>query len=539
MRLNCGSTKKVVSALLGMLVLIASGSNVFAENAADPPMIGMYVHQHWPFNYPYAARTWTFEDWKGYADGLHRLGYNTIMTWPMVDTMPSPLTPSDKASLEKIARVIDMLHHDYKMKVWVVLSANVIAKDEVASKITFEKRHYYYSERFVNPADPATVTDLMKRREVALQYLVQADAFAIIDSDPGGYPKSTNPEFVGLLKKHRELFDRLRTGIKLVYWMHVGWPAYGRWYDTGVFDWSTHDEYIQAVKLIEEANLEPWGLAGARREILSDPEWRRRSIAFNYGVIEGEPSFPLTNFGGDAAYGGGKEPLARGLMGNAQTHCVQLPNTFAFARGATGKSLTDQDYVDFANQLITGQGRTIVAGWKALAGEEAGQMRKLAGQLEAISNKKLSTGTLRGLLLGSPKRFLDDLALQLKMKAAYQDFLNAVASKQRGRESLAKFEAAAEVWQHKQGYENHWAFPAMNEALRSLNSVPINHVLDLQKDWAAGSAPYAEIQGATQFEKIQNGFANVETYTPQMLEAMKKAVAEMKSGANSEHKDEW
>ena len=38
---------------------------------------------------------------------------------------------------------------------------------------------------------------------------------------------------------------------------------------------------------------------------------------------------------GDVAYQGGKDATERGLMGNAQTHCLQLPNTFAFARGGS------------------------------------------------------------------------------------------------------------------------------------------------------------------------------------------------------------
>ena len=63
-----------------------------------------------------------------------------------------------------------------------------------------------------------------------------------------------------------------------------------------------------------------------------------------------------------------------GVMGNAQTHCVQLPNTFAFARGATGKPVTEADYVAFADDLIVGQGQTIVAslestGWGGPGGE--------------------------------------------------------------------------------------------------------------------------------------------------------------------------
>src|SRR5437870_2445232 len=59
-------------------------------------MVGMYIHQHWPYNHPYCARTWTVQEWRGYVGGLKKIGYNTILIWPMLETMPDPLTPSDK-----------------------------------------------------------------------------------------------------------------------------------------------------------------------------------------------------------------------------------------------------------------------------------------------------------------------------------------------------------------------------------------------------------------------------------------------------------
>src|SRR2546423_7220381 len=88
-----------------------------------------------------------------------------------------------------------------------------------------------------------------------------------------------------------------------------------------------------------------------------------RVISFNYGRIEGEPTFPMGNFGGNRAYEGGALPGPRGVMGNAQTHCIQLPNTFAFARGAAGKPVAEADYVGFAEKLIPGFGETIVHAW--------------------------------------------------------------------------------------------------------------------------------------------------------------------------------
>ncbi|MCX7424982.1 MAG: hypothetical protein NTW96_05060 [Planctomycetia bacterium] len=57
--------------------------------------------------------------------------------------MPNPLTPSDKANLDKIRRVIDGAHNDFNMKVWICLCPNVAAIDEYAGRVPFEKRHIY------------------------------------------------------------------------------------------------------------------------------------------------------------------------------------------------------------------------------------------------------------------------------------------------------------------------------------------------------------------------------------------------------------
>src|SRR5437773_3160871 len=229
-------------------------------------------------------------------------------------------------------------------------------------------------------------------REKLFKYLAKADGVAIIDSDPGGYVGSTNAEFVNLLHEHRQMFDRLRPGIELIYWMHVGWEAYCRWYETGKFAMGTDAEHEDALAKLEKINPEPWGLAGGQRHPFKTPKLASRVIAFNYGRIEGEPSFPLTNFGGNNAYEGGRNAMARGVMGNAQTHCVQLPNTFAFARGATHQPLTDVDYRRFADDLIPRAGGRILAGWEALSGHDAASMNAAAGDLERLAELKPQGG---------------------------------------------------------------------------------------------------------------------------------------------------
>src|SRR6185436_18349951 len=132
--------------------------------------------------------------------------------------------------------------------------------------------------------------------------------------------------------------------------------------------------------LLTKADPAPWGLAGGLRYAVK-AGLADRTLSLNYGRIEGEPSFPMTNFGGDGAWQGGHDKGPRGVIGNAQTHCVQLPNTFAFARGARGIPVAEADYEQFANDLIPGQGARILKAWKALAGNSLDALRQAAKEI--------------------------------------------------------------------------------------------------------------------------------------------------------------
>jgi hypothetical protein len=512
----------LLSSLILFTRLALAGSTTPPAALPANHIVGMYIHEHWPYNHPYAARTWTIEDWRGYAGGLKKLGFNTVMIWPMIEIMPEPLTPSDRASLEKDARVIDMLHHDFGMRVMMALTANVIADNQAASASTFEHRHFFYTDQHVNPADANAVAKMLQVRRERMRYLAQMDAVAIIDSDPGGYPNSTNAEFVNLLVQHRKMFDSLRPGIELDYWVDWGWQAYGRFYQTGVLKGGTEAEFVDTIERLRKANPEPWGLAGglayARKLGLAS-----RVISFNYGRIEAEPSFPMTNFGGKAAYEGGSEPGPRGVMGNAQTHCVQLPNTFAFSRGAAGKSLTEADYVHFANDLIPGRGRLIVNGWQSLSSKDPVQMRGVAKELSSANAGSLEAGPLGGLLFGDPHRFLNDLIMQLNTKAAYQDLLLALDRQANVKSALGAFVAAAETWQQQNGFQGNWEWPGMAAALRKLHSPEIDAVFRVNiclLTCPPGAKP-------TGYKDVKDFLYQDETMTTRLLAAMKDTLKGM------------
>jgi len=338
--------------------------------------------------------------------------------------MPQPLTPSDKNNLAKIAKVIDMAH-DLDMRVYLVISANVIPNDALAEQATFEERHFFHCDLRVNPAEKKAVQRMMARRKELFRPIAKTDGVSIIDSDPGGYPGSTNEEFISLLGEHRKMLNNLRPGIELIYWLHASWPAYSEYYKTNRFRWGKIQEYEQALTLLKTLNPEPWGFANGLQlaEKLGISE--SRVINFRYGAIEAEPSYPLTNFGGDQAYEAGGQGAPKGVMGNAQAHCVQLPNTFAFARGALHKPIEEKDYIQFANDLIPGQGKLIVDAWKILNADSPKAIYNMIQKLEQVNSHKLIGGPLKGLLFNEPQRFINDLVLQLRFKSAYMEFYTA------------------------------------------------------------------------------------------------------------------
>jgi hypothetical protein len=510
-------------ALGALIATSVLGAQEVHGGAMSEKIIGMYVHQHWAYNHPYAARTWTLDDWRGYVDGLHRLGYNTILIWPVLETTPNPLTDSDHANIEKIAKVIDMFHNEFGMKAYLTISPNAAAKNDVAAKYTFQKRPFFYCDYRVDPGDAVALGKMIAWRERLFRPLATMDGLVIIDSDPGGYPGSTNIEFVNLLVAHRSMLDRLRPGIEIVYWIHAGWEAYCRYYATAEFAMGSDEEVVDTVRLLATRNPEPWGLTGGRLPSIQATGQGARMFSFPYGAIEGEPSFPMTNFGSDVAYNTGKSPGPRGIMGNSQTHCIQLPNTFAFARGAQSLPCTEADYIQFADDLIPGQGETTVAAWKALAGVDAPQMTAAEARLKALAADQLSPGPMKGLLLGDPQRFVSDLVMQLRLRATLEEFHRAVFAQPMDKTQVVsrfgEFIAAAENWQKQHNYKNNWSWPRMEEALRRLGDATVDAALDARNYKGDGKTP---------FEKVQNGFYKVETYAPQLIEAMKQALNAMK-----------
>lgn len=458
------------------------------------------------YRHPYAARTWSLRDWEGYLSGLAALGYDMVMIWPLLDSMPPVPTPSDRAFLHTIARAIDLAHDRFGMRVAITVCPNTIG-NEAAAAHTYRRRPYFTTERQVNPGDPAAVAAFLEGRRRQLAPLARADALAIIDSDPGGYIGSTNDEFVSLMQGQAEVFRGLHPGGELIYWMFIGWENYNRFW-AAAQRWQPGDPapriecrsevFIETLRLIDARVLEPWSLFACLPEHVAAVEslgLGDKAMAFPYGLVEGEPTFPLTELDGARLARGLSSPLARacrrGAMANAQTPCLQLPHIALFAHLARGGCLETMHLAGFADRLLPGQGERVAQGWQAIAREDADAQRSMAQTLRLAAGR-LAAGRptaeqpYSGLVFSDPERFLNDLAMNLLVRATLAGFNTAVQTDQGTRSALRGVLRCLRPYQRRLGFVDAYGGTLeerLNGPLARLGDERINRVLEGFRDW--------------------------------------------------------
>ncbi|MDD5704650.1 MAG: hypothetical protein PHR35_01905 [Kiritimatiellae bacterium] len=460
----------------------------------------MYVHTHWGYNRPYSARRWTVEDWTHYLEGLSRLGFDTVKVWPQIDTMPVAPTASDRAYLQTLAQATDIAHRRFGMKVLLTLTANCMGNAR-AKEYEFAERPYFVCEQKVNPRDPVEMAAFLEQRRNALALVRNADAIVVIDSDPGGFIGSTNEEFAMLCAEQTRVFRELNPKGEFVYWMLAGWETYCSFWqaqrdnpkaEPNLWSYQKPDEFDSILGLLKERLPEPWWLTcwlPAHEAAVDRLSLRAKAMFYPYGVIEGEPVFPLT-----VCYGGMEKNLTpeslkshpRGAMGNAQTHCLQLYHTYLYAHVARGGTLATADVNGFAERLLPGLGAAIAEGWGAIESADPGRQRVAARQLRAAVGQPHRTGDLAGLLFGDADRFLTDLAMQLELRAALVEFGAAVAKGSKVRERLRAVLEHFVPWQQRVGFVDAYSGPlygALNNPLKKLNDQKLNAVLKDFDDW--------------------------------------------------------
>lgn len=463
-------------------------------------ILGMYVHTHWGYNRPYAARSWTLEDWEGYLAGLNALGYEMVLVWPQLDCMPPEPTASDRAFHATLGRMIDLAHVRYGMKVFITAGPNVIGNEKSAA-YSFAERPYFVCEKKVNPKNRQEMKVFLRGRRNQLEPLRNADAFVIIDSDPGGYIGSTNDEFVMLLKGQIEAFRSLNPQAELIYWMWFGWEAYNRWWaemakpaaERQPVEWGGYSEILT---LIREHIAEPWSVFVSNQkhfEVTQTSDLMAKRFFNPYGLIEGEPTFPLTNFSpetiyeGLAAYMAAPQHYPRGIMANAQTHCLQLPHTYLFAHFVRGGTLANIDLDRFAEDILPGLGTVIAHGWRTIEQHDPAAQRAAAGELKKYIGEAHQHGRLAGLLFGDADRFLTDLVMNLELRAALIDMKTSIDSQDKAvAVAVRRVLDCLRPYQQRLGFVDAYYGPLdteLNNQLKRINHGLLDTVLKDFGDW--------------------------------------------------------
>lgn len=466
-------------------------------------MLGMYIHMHWSYNHPYAARTWELEDWRSYLTGLRSLGYDFIQIWPMLDSMPPEPTASDLAFLEKLGRVIRMAQNEMGMKVTIVSCPNTIG-NENSSSYGFEDRPYFSCERKLNPADPADVEVLLAGRRKQLTPLSHADAIVVIDSDPGGYIGSTNEEFVSLMTRQIAVMRELNPTAELIYWMHFGWERYNRFWEA-TQRWQPGDPPVifdneprvfqETLILARDRVPEPWSVLAnsslwGHREATDALGMADKRCGLHYGLIEGEPTFPFTNCNptmiAEVMRGYAPRDYPRGFLANAQTHVLQLPHTYLVAEHWLKGPQAEPDLAGFAEDIIPGLGATVADAWVSVESADAPLMRSLAVKLRSAVGTPHPEGASSGLLIGSADRFLTDLATNLDVRAGFAELGAELGTGGDTRPALRSLLEVLRPYQQRLGFTDAYGGPlyaGLNQQVARLDAPEINAVLGQFEDW--------------------------------------------------------
>lgn len=462
------------------------------------PYLGMYVHMHWSYGHPYAARTWTLDDWRGYLSGLKALGYNMVTIWPITDTMPDPLTPSDRAHLQKISRIVDMMHDDFGMAAMITAGPNCMG-NEVAAQYTFEDRPFFKTELRLNPGDPKEVERLIDfRRRLMKEYFSRVDGLVIIDSDPGGYVGSTNAEFAQLLWAHMAMLEDVSPQTTLYYWMWQGWERYNRyWQWAQGMDTSGLVEKDDWAEVLAELVKQPdrrWAVMACNDNHY--PRIERFGIAdrtlYNpYGTVEMEPAIPLTNYAPATvekaltlpAWGG----MKHGTMANSQTHVAQVPQTYLYSHFAKGGTMATLDLRGFVDGLLPGYAPLLVEAWEAIGGDDPGRQRLAAVAVTAAAAAgRFRTGPFSGMLFGDAQRFLVDLGMMLNFRADMQMFVRVAGDAQAWRPALARLHGSWSVWQTRTSFNDFFMGPVddmLYKPLKALQRPELEPILADLHDW--------------------------------------------------------
>lgn len=448
-------------AVLACLALGRAAASTQAPARKGFARRGIYLHGSWVMNYPFSVRKWERVDFARMFRLLREMGFNTVMLWPTPECAPMPLSEDDTRSLRKYRAVIEDAH-SAGLPCWIGYCPSVIAREEIRST-PWPQRSLYAYMTSVRLDDPVAGPAYLRHRAAVLHQFDNADAFVVIDGDPGGYPGAPVEEYLRILQADRETVPH-----KLVIpWLWSGW---GRDHTKGGFWTQPIDPLVAAtLQALQSQPGKPWeimpgrshreGWANGRKnvELAEKAGMMGQSTIMCYEAIEFEPTPPAAVLQFDLIRQNLREEgrfatTARGVFGNAQQPVMVLPNLYYFARGSADFSYLDKPETEVLSDLareLGGDPAVLVPAWSCLKRS----LEELPSDLaHKVGSLKL-TGRFARNIPGGPARYVEILAAQVESR---RELLEAVAVKPRNAaeaaDSLAKGAAALLKWWHVHRY---------------------------------------------------------------------------------------
>ena len=489
-------TNYAVMQLRQLLTESESGLSIPADlNVHERPRYptrGLYLHQHWRYNHPYATWSWSVEDWKRALDMVACMRINLVMIWPHMDMIAPPLSEAERKHLSDLRELIDYAHRARGLKIWLVEPANVLLDQPEVKRLPMEQRDYYaYAHMegggLKNPANPKARAALLANREELYRRVPNADGYGYIDSDPGGWIGSPSSEFVDLLAANRALLDRHHERpkeVELFHWALAGWGT-----GTPMENWrATMNGVVRQVRP-PRAFL---ACFAPHIEITKELDHLPQTLLFPYGVIDGEPSLPLTALRFDQLqrafqFMGNYEGMA-GIIGNVQTFLIQLPNIFYTSRSCWGSIGDREALLSLARLLFPGNAELLADAWAQLHKTGSAAAHTIAERLDTISKEKKSSrlGTLAQLAFPDAKQILSDLVAMLHVHARAEQVRESPDA--RVVESVTSFLAALLDWQKRNGFFGTYAADKeviYDQFIHSQDCETVKSVIARQSDRAA------------------------------------------------------
>jgi hypothetical protein len=402
---------------------------------------GMFIHQHWKYNYPYCPWSWSADEWKRVIDTLAYMRYNLLMPFSHTDNIAPRGNPTnaEKEYLADLREIIDYAHRRRGMKVWLMESGNILLDSPEYTLLSAERRDHYTgdwgwpgkredprSPSMKDPSNPEDFAAMMAQRESVIRHVPNADGYGCIDSDPGRkIPWCTTTEFVDLFVGYRELIERYHERpdeVTQFIWLNWGWGTEKQEED----NWrNVMSDWVKRVEGPRDFQLWMWNKqAPIAQELGELPQ----TSLMTHAVTGGGCDLGFTSIHFDGIRGvfdsAADYPGVDSITANALTYLVEFPNIFFFGQYAAWSSKNkNADNLtilqDAARHFFPEQAELLAQSWAQLIEPGSEAAFTAAERIEELleNNQTGRTGTIGSFVFPEPTQVFQDLVRMLRIHA--------------------------------------------------------------------------------------------------------------------------